>query len=90
MTPREIVKRTIRFKNPPRLAYDLPPEYANDFHWVGPDPNPDHRPLRGRDEWGAIWRNIGTSNHGEVKEYLTRFRTSITRKRVRTSITLTK
>ena len=69
MTPREIVKRTIRFENPPRLAYELPPEYANDFHWIEPDPFPDHRPLRGRDEWGALWRNIGTSNHGEVKEY---------------------
>jgi hypothetical protein len=32
-------------------------------------PSPDNRPKNGPDEWGAVWRNIGISNMGEVKEF---------------------
>ncbi len=66
---REVVVRTVRFQKPDRLAIDLPPEYGSDFVWVDMRPSPDERPRAGRDEWGAVWANIGVSNLGEVKEF---------------------
>ncbi len=69
MTSREVVSRTIRFERPDRIAYDLPEPYGSDFMFVGLEPSPDNRPANGPDEWGAVWKNIGTSYHGEVQEY---------------------
>jgi hypothetical protein len=69
MTGREIVKRAIRFENPPRLPYSFPEKYGSDFEGVGMSPSVDARPKSGADEWGAVWHNIGISNLGEVKEY---------------------
>ncbi|MBN2559013.1 MAG: hypothetical protein JXB33_09695 [Clostridia bacterium] len=69
MTPKEIVRRTIEFKNPERLAMEFWPPYVNDFKWVGMVRSVDHRPQRGVDEWGAVWENIGVCNLGEVKEF---------------------
>ncbi len=68
-TGREVVVRTIRFQKPGRLAIDLPDAYGSDFAWVDMCPSPDARPRAGRDEWGAVWANIGASNLGEVKEF---------------------
>ena len=72
MTSRELVSRTIRFEGGGRLAYDLPAEYGTDFWEVNMNPSPDDRP-RGRgmstDEWGAVWRNIGVTNLGEVTDF---------------------
>ena len=69
MTPREIVGRTIRFETPPRLAYDFPAEYANDFYLTNMSPSPDYRPGSGVDEWGSVWENLGSSNLGQVKDW---------------------
>jgi hypothetical protein len=72
MTSKEIVKRTIKFENPERLAMALREDYINDFAGVGMSPSPDARQgTQGTfvDEWGAIWENIGICAMGEVKEY---------------------
>jgi len=69
MTSREIVARTIRFQGAARLPYALPEKYGTDFADVWMAPSPDDRPSRGRDEWGAVWENVGVCKLGEVKEY---------------------
>jgi hypothetical protein len=69
MTPREIVKRTIRFEFPERLAMSLREPYTNDMHFAGLAKTVDHRPRSGIDEWGAVWENIGVCNLGEVKDF---------------------
>ncbi len=69
MTPREVVARTIRFEGPDRLGYELPEPYGSDFAYVDMTPSPDARPSQGRDEWGAVWHNIGVCNLGEVKDF---------------------
>ena len=69
MTPREIVKRTITFGTPERLAIDLPEKYGSDFSGCGMNPSPDKRATNGVDEWGAVWRSIGSMHLGEVKEF---------------------
>lgn len=69
MTPRERVRKTIRFQTPDRLPFDFPDPHGSDFMWVFMSPNPDDRPRTGRDEWGAVWDNIGDTQFGEVKEY---------------------
>jgi len=68
-TGRDVVVRTVRFQNPGRLAMDLPENYGSDVAWVDMSASPDARPTKGRDEWGALWGNIGRSNLGEVKEF---------------------
>ena len=67
MTPREIVRRTVRFEGADRIPYDLCEPYGSDFAGVGMSPSPDARPRSGVDEWGCVWENIGVSNLGEVK-----------------------
>ena len=44
---REQVIKTITFKGPDRLVYDLAPGYGTDFAWIGMDPSPDARPSKG-------------------------------------------
>lgn len=67
MTPREVVRRTIRFEGADRIPYALPPQYGSDFATVGMNPSPEARPKSGVDEWGCVWENIGASKFGEVK-----------------------
>lgn len=69
MTSREIVRRSIAFANPERVARTLPPPYGNDAGGISMTPSPDTRPRGhgGIDEWGAVWENIGISAMGEVK-----------------------
>ena len=69
MCGREVVRRAVRFEGPDRLPRSLPEDYGSDFAWVGMSPSPDWRPGSGRDEWGALWTNIGISHMGEVKEF---------------------
>ena len=73
MTSREIVKRTILFQGPERLAKSFPEKYGSDFNGIGMSPSPDYRPngtnAAGTDEWGAVWENIGISKMGEVKKF---------------------
>jgi len=68
-TGRELVARTIRFESPGRLPVDFPQQYGSDFAWTGMSPSPDYRPPRGVDEWGAVWKNIGVCNLGQVERF---------------------
>lgn len=68
MTPREVVKRTVRFQGADRMPYALAPEYGTDFAGIGMSPSTDARPHNGADEWGSVWVNIGVSKMGEVKQ----------------------
>lgn len=68
MKRREIVRRAIHFEGPPRLPVEFPEPYGTDFAYTGPSPSPDDRPSQGRDEWGALWRNIGVCRLGEVQQ----------------------
>jgi len=70
MTSREIVRRTVLFQNPPRIAHALPDPWRNDFIGAGPGSNPDFKPSRpGEDEWGCVWEKIGDddASMGQVK-----------------------
>lgn len=72
MTSKEIVRRTIRFERPERVARTTPPEYGSDVQGFNLSPSVDMRPGRGDrqvDEWGAVWENIGVCNLGEVKDF---------------------
>ena len=69
MTSKQVVKATLQFKYPDRLAFDFPPEYGSDFKYVDMKANPDFRPSKGKDEWNAVWENIGISRLGEVKDF---------------------
>ena len=70
MDSREVVARTVQFQSPERLAVDLPEAYGSDIVRVDMSPSPDDRPnaREARDEWGALWQNIGVSRLGEVKD----------------------
>ena len=72
MTSSEIVRKTVTFDNPVRLPYCFPEKYGNDFGGIGMTHSPDYRPMGAgeqRDEWGALWENIGVCKMGEVKEF---------------------
>lgn len=68
MTPREVVARTVRFEGADRLPYALTEEFGSDVDYAFMFPSPDVRPQNGVDEWGCVWRNIGVSELGEVKQ----------------------
>lgn len=69
MTSRELVRRCIGFQGIQRLQHDFPEEFGSDFVWVNMSPSIDNRPANTRDEWGALWQNIGKNKVGEVKEF---------------------
>ncbi len=69
MTPRETVRRAVKFQNPTRLPRSFPQEYGCDLCQVRMTPSVDQRPKSGPDEWGAVWHNLGISTLGEVKEF---------------------
>lgn len=62
---KEIVRKTITFGSPDRLAYDLPPDFGSDFEYCPMSPLPEGKPENGTDEWGVEWKNIGTSSFGQ-------------------------
>lgn len=66
LSSREVIKRTVLFKGPDRLARNFPEPHGSDFAHTGMEPNPDARPSSGTDEWGSVWSNIGISKLGEV------------------------
>lgn len=70
MSSKEIVKRTIHFQNPNRIAYNFDsnrtPEgtcYGDDFIWCFLDKPLDFNPLNKDgdkvDEWGCVWKTMG-------------------------------
>ncbi len=76
MDSREIVRRTVTFEGPERVAMGLPDPYPHDFCWAHPGPDPDH-PATGwqevesggeerTDEWGNTWARIEGFSKGEV------------------------
>jgi len=75
LTSREIVRRCLRFENPPRIAFKLPSPWPSDVRGVSRGPAPNRRPTGWRaagrftervDEWGNTWRRLGTFTKGEV------------------------
>ena len=71
MTPKEVVKCTINFSFPDRLATSK--KENTDYSGIGMTPSPDARGGGGQrefvDEWGAVWENIGICKLGEVKDF---------------------
>jgi hypothetical protein len=68
MTPREVMKRAIEFRNPPRLAINGFGD-ASDVIWIGAD---DIRPPQaqadpGLDQWLCRWAHTDVPNMGQVK-----------------------
>lgn len=68
-TGRQLVRQAILFESPQRLPRSLPEKYGSDFARTNMAPSVDERPREGRDQWGAVWRNIGIAGMGEVKEF---------------------
>jgi len=73
MTPREIVKATLEFTKPDRIAMCLPAPYPRDMIFArrqAPQPErlaPQGRELhRWRDEWGVVWASLTDFDKGEV------------------------
>jgi len=76
MTSREIVRKTVTFEGPERIAMGLPEPYPQDFSHAGPGPDPDHpgtgweEVAPGRwehtDEWGNTWARIEGFSKGEI------------------------
>ncbi len=72
MQAREIVRRTLEFQSPERVARSFSP---SDFTWGAPlIPNPagawvevDGRAWERTDEWGNIWRRLDPTSKGEVE-----------------------
>jgi len=71
MTSRDIVRNTIRFKGAPRLPHEFPEQlgYKSDVYRCGMEPSLDTRLREGVDEWGSVWRNVGNSALGEVRDF---------------------
>lgn len=65
---RQVVKDTILFNKPERLAYELPQQYGSDFFRIEMSPSIEAVPSNGKDEWGVIWKNIATCNYGEPEK----------------------
>ncbi len=67
----EIVRRTLDFENPERVAHSF---YPSDFVGAGPRiPNPegewhkiDDHTWRRKDEWGNVWGRVDETSKGEV------------------------
>ena len=73
MTSKELVRKYVRFEGAARLPYDLPGDYGSDFATCDlspiPDPffNSDMNIKEWADEWGCVWRRLGNTMLGEVK-----------------------
>jgi uroporphyrinogen decarboxylase len=76
MTSREIVRKTLTFQRPERIAMSLPAPYPNDFQEAGIGEDPRHPQGRWTqvgecrweraDEWGNTWARIEQVTMGEV------------------------
>ena len=75
LTPREIVKRCLNRRNPPRIPFRLPDPWPHDVAGVGrgkapnretTDWTPNGEFTEFIDEWGNQWRRLGTFTKGEV------------------------
>ncbi len=76
MTSREIVRRTVTFNGPERIAMSFPPPYPNDFCSCGPTEDPKHPETswvevepgcwEHTDAWGNTWTRMEDHTKGEV------------------------
>ncbi|HOX37014.1 MAG TPA: uroporphyrinogen decarboxylase family protein [Candidatus Brocadiia bacterium] len=74
MDGREIVRRTVHFERPKRIAMSLPAPYPNDFLDCGASPSAGWKEKRWQegnmelwtDEWGCTWGRLGGISKGEV------------------------
>jgi hypothetical protein len=76
MTGREIVRRTLTFQRPDRIAMALPAPFPNDFCFASPSADPAHPGTDWRrvsaerwertDEWGNTWARLEDISMGEV------------------------
>lgn len=77
MTSREIVKRCIEFKDPPRIAMHFATDPIEgrtldftDFGGAGYGVDPDFRPSqKGENEWGVIYETLDSANFGQPKSH---------------------
>lgn len=65
MTSREIALRTFEFRNPQRIALNLPTLGISDFYELPILPEKDWKPQvqsqnEWEDEWGSIWTRVGS------------------------------
>ena len=73
MTSKDLVRAALAFERPERMPYDFPQPYPSDFFWCMLDPNPDElchydmSEMTWTDEWGCVWRRLGRTLLGEVK-----------------------
>ena len=71
MTGREIVRRTLAFEGPARVAHSFPP---SDFVGASPQMHSpegewrrvDEREWRRTDEWGNVWGRVDETSKGEI------------------------
>src|SRR4030042_1056345 len=77
MPSREIVRRTIGFEGPERIAMSLPEPYPDDFVWGELAGDPKWKPSRTfapekgamwEDEWGNVWARLDNFSKGLVVE----------------------
>lgn len=76
MKPREVVRRTLTFDRPDRIAMAMPDSFPCDLCIGGIDPDPDSpgsgweevEPGRWQrtDQWGNVWRRLEDRTKGEV------------------------
>ena len=76
MKPYEIMKASLEFAAPPRIAYGMDKEFPRDFRYVGRSRAPNSRFVDWRktgdawemtDDWGNTWRRIEEATRGEPK-----------------------
>lgn len=77
MQSREIIRRVIELRDPPRIGMTLPPPFPNDIVHGHIWPDPDWRPrstwtlergARWEDEWGNVWARLDEFSKGQVVE----------------------
>ncbi len=72
MTPREIVRRTLDFENPERVACSfgdsdfVSVRFGGKTHATDWDKLSDSRSWERSDEWGNVWRRVDDTSKGEV------------------------
>lgn len=72
MDPLEVVRRTLDFDNPPRVARSFPPSDMVCASVIVPNPKGDWVQIADRswertDEWGNLWVRIDKTSKGQVK-----------------------
>ncbi len=68
MTSREIVKRAVHFRNPPRMPVQFHAFGVSDCQSISVRQASRFKPsVEGEDEWGCVWEHTEVANMGQVK-----------------------